>query len=362
MSDVKKFLNEGGFKLDDLEGDVSRLSLLSLRISLQAFTATAKSLSTMAYRVMEGESGTYDEEYPGDYIKNSVEAIIHLQHFLELVVKDLLRRVHHALPYDVSSDSVVLIKLVNNQPLTDEEEAEAKTVTFTDAYTRLTELLKAGNPEISPLYNFLGSFNPWITGINHLRNRILHRGVFVLRHEALDKLFGQFVFPFLKQLFATPQYMRHANRWSYEPLECGIDPVTELEKLSTSDRYNPGKAILYKLLLSAAYNNPIRTPKPLGLLEIPEEVDKFKYWLNRKAVESATEKADAALIAGGVSDIRECPVCGVTSLLVYHDTVEVDQEYSEWIYQGLTCMCCGFDVSNPIPVKPLGPFFKKKYW
>lgn len=362
MSEVKELLQQGGFKLPDLKG-VNSMSVFTLEIALESFFSTGKALSTLTGRMdADNKVENPEEDYRHNYVKNAVESIIHLHHFLELVIKDVLRTVHPSLANDIPSNPVILEKILNGKPLNSAEDQPTKTVEFSGALKRILPLIKAG--VVPADYLFIEQASEWLDEINQLRNRIMHRGVYVLRHETLDELFGKYVFPFLTRLFSTPLYAGKMSSWKYTPLDCGIDPIDEMvNAFSSRSSYDTKEFILWKLLATAAYDNPIMpVSNPLAASGVTGVLNKYADSINKEKVELAKSKADELLIANRASTTDKCPVCGVDSLLVFEDNEETTTGDLILVCQGLTCTCCGFDINNNIPIASISSYLSKRYW
>jgi hypothetical protein len=78
--------------------------MVSLRIALQAYFSTYRTMSYFLhmFEVNHGQpdQAAIDFNHGSDYCQNCAEAIVHFQHFTELVCKDFLRAEHPLLAID----------------------------------------------------------------------------------------------------------------------------------------------------------------------------------------------------------------------------------------------------------------------
>ena len=67
----------------------------------------------------------------------------------------------------------------------------------------------------------------WLEKINSLRNRISHRGAFVLRYNALNELFGKYILPFVIKVTSLPQY-NSIMMWKLNMCNDEIHPIEDI--------------------------------------------------------------------------------------------------------------------------------------
>ena len=333
MTDIND-ITKNGFSLEK-----TKLELFSLRISLIAYFSTYR---TMEYNLHaffpENEENQMDEFYHNNsYVEKCTEAIIHLHHFVELVCKDILRDEHRLLA-DFTSDRhhIILYKLINDT-LSDEENQKLQSIEFQVALERLIELIRNRKIKNHEKLIFIKEAKVWLESLNNLRNRLIHRGIFVLRYPALDSLFGKYALPFIEKVVALAKYSNKESSWKYTNLSCGIDPISEIINTFRQGSYNIGKVAMLKELGRSAYEQP----------------RKIKNWsfLDEERQLRAERIANSETV--NVAGVRQCPVCGAASLVIY-DEIEVDGEnyrdhtYEKaWLYiWQVHCMNCTFEVNH----------------
>jgi len=97
-----------------------------------------------------------------------------------------------------------------------------------------------------------------LRSVNTLRNRIAHRGIFILRYQALDFLFGKYVFPFLKKiLFIEGNEKRYSHLQIHNQLG-NIDIIDNIISHFEIESYSITKISLLKELGRACFENPLK--------------------------------------------------------------------------------------------------------
>ncbi|NRD51621.1 hypothetical protein [Corallococcus exiguus] len=328
-----------GFSLTDRKGKLTDLSLISLRTGLRSYFATYSSMMNFLHLFEPNSTAPLDKAdfaHALEYIENSTEAILHLQHFAELVCKDLLRDEHPILASDAANDSVILAKMLSNDALTDDEIDGLKSLEFSSALERLLKLHDSGQLKKNSAI-FIKNNQAALKTLNQLRNRLLHRGRYILRYDALDEFIGGHVLSFIKEALKLPRYKDLKFIWKYPQLTCGIDPLDEIEAELRSPTYDLRKVALLKELGRAAYASPLYE-NLFGQFE--------NMTLSQRAEASAsTDEIDAYAV-------RDCPVCGVKALIMYASTEvdgEPEDETATLIYRHtyeVYCTCCTFSTNS----------------
>jgi hypothetical protein len=319
-----KDVTKDGFALGD-----TGLALLSLKLSLKAYFSTYKSMK-YSLHVFSPEYEEYglvetssDYLHSSSYVENCSEAIVHFHHFVELVCKDILREEHTLLAdFTSSRHHIILYKLLSGEQISDEDEQKLQSVAFREALERLNSLVKERKINNSGQWEFFRESYDWLVQLSYLRNRLVHRGVFVLRYPALDKLFGEYALPFVKNVIASDKYSGKDGFWKYTGLKCGIDPIELIieECQDKGDDYRLGKVAFLKELGRAAYE------QPKGIIYKAKDIGSNKYrpfGLDFEHQQRAVRIAKSE--TSNVSEVRECPVCGIPSLVVYDD-IELEGE------------------------------------
>jgi hypothetical protein len=358
--DIKKIKAEG-FVSKNHRGEVSDFAYLSLEIAFKAYSATYKSIiekDDTFEKLLNDKLGNEDKDklYTHEYTINCTETIIHLQHFFELMIKDSLRSEHELLATDAQEKPTLLYKLIKSKELTIEEYQHQKTVEFEKALRRLCSLIDNGL--IDTQYHFINEYKEFLSELNGLRNRLLHRGIFVLRYEALDWLMIKFAVPLINELTERNAFVLKMipYKWKPKPIDCGINPFKELPNCISNDTYDFKKVSLIKEMIRASYHNPIaieHDSNRIDLLSTPTG-----WTLDNKIIaERAENEAKEALnkstewyYGNMIYRITKCPVCGVDSLLIYEDYNGTASDPIIKFNNKVRCCCCSFEIKNHIDI------------
>ena len=356
--DIKRIKTEG-FVLSETNRKLENVSLISLRSAIKAYFNTYRSLYGLSF--LKDTSLTQqekDSKYTITYIENACDAIVNFHHFVELIIKDILRQEHVLLTIDASRKHNILYDLLFNQNVNEIEIQNTKQLEFSEALQRLLALIKSKRIDHAK-YSFFLSSQEWLDDLNYLRNRIAHRGVFVLRYQALDYLFGKFAFPFLMEIIALPDYNNNKKIWKYNELDIELDPIEEIANTFKNGNYDLYKIALLKELGRAAYENPIRFNRKLR-----------KNWgidIDMEIIKRSEALANYVLRAEYCQTIKKCPVCGLNSLVLFNDSYDDSDEkkgtmtFSYTFTYSIKCFCCTFELDHEIELKDLNlPI--ENYW
>lgn len=350
-------LSKDGFGMDSDDGMLSNLALLSLRIALKAFFSTH---ATMRYglHVFEQDKSFVqeraDRNYPYSYNEACSETIVHFQHFAELVCKDILRQEHELLAVDASDRPVILYKLLNGEKVLSSDLEGLKSVEFSVALKRLCQLIDEEKLDVNK-YGFIKDHRRTLEKLNVLRNRMWHRGTFILRYPALDQLVGKFILPFVCKVLELDSYTGRERIWKYKPLSCAVDPLQSIIQSFQSEEYRIKKIAILKELGRAAYINPL------------DHTPFIKYFndLVIKKAERIAYAEEKEYIEGAIGT-KECPVCGIHSLNVYEDTiVEGDpcDVQEAWRFTSeVKCTCCTFEINHHLDNPSIYGLPLEDYW
>lgn len=357
MIDINTIANNG-FSWTGRRGELTGLALLSLRIALRAFFSTYQSMRYSLHlfdaRSSEDQE-TIDFNHSPSYCEACAESIVHFQHFVELICKDFLRADHPLLADDASTRPVILHKLLKGEPVSSADQERLKSLGFWEALERLCALINEGRIGSDQL-DFIVQARPWLENLNRLRNRLWHRGTFILRYPALDEFVGEYVLPFARNVVALPEYSGHQRLWRYRDLTCGIDPIEDIISAFRTGQPDLGKVALLKELGRAAYENP--------LLSLPI-TDLF----NREHRRRVERIAAAEIHEPSGAGVRTCPVCGVRSLIVYDDIEPEGYDPAEGTYERawrytwqVKCMCCTFEINHHLENPSVYGLPIEDYW
>jgi hypothetical protein len=341
--DIKKIVSNG-FSLNDLEKTISSFAFISLGTALKSYFSTYKSSKHFLRTDISSDFDSQIEEdwqYGAEYIENYSETIIHFQHFIELICKEILREEHELLVLNVDKKHELLYKLLFKEDLPSSDLEGLRTIEFNTTLERINQLIKTG--KLDTKYNFFidPKNKQALEQLNTLRNRIWHRGTYVLRYKSLDLFVGHYILPLILKIVELEEYKNVKSRWKYSPLSFPIEPINEIIAECKKVDYNIGKVAFLKELGRAAYSNPLEHT--------------FKFF-NDQIIRRSIRNAEAEVNLEHFSQadrFYDCPVCGIKSLVSYEDSDgerEEDGNYSSyWTYSWyVKCYCCSFEISHEL--------------
>ena len=229
--------------------------------------------------------------------------------------------------------------MANKEAILDSEIESLKQIEFKTALDRVVKLVDGNILDNS--YDFIKKSQRWLEKINSLRNRISHRGAFILRYNALDELFGKYILPFIIKVASLPQY-NSIMIWQLNMCNDDIHPIEDIINEYTKRNINKYKIQFLKLLANSAYNNP--------LYSIHSNMFNF---LNKDKIEHAELIAKQYAKKEWYYSKYKCPVCGIEALVPEFDSYE---EYNDegdiinskdYVYK-VKCHCCSFELESYI--------------
>lgn len=361
-----------GFSLDARDEGSIDLSLISLRVALKAYFST--------YQAQKYYISNFDGKYSTNrniskqhtlrYCEQAAETIIHFQHFAELVCKRFLKEDHPLLSDVALQNAEVLHKLIHGEALQDGDQTSVRSIEFSEALERLNKLIKTERIKGYEKLKFITDSIQTLKTLNTLRNRVWHKGLYIVSYKSLDKFIGKFILPFVSKIFEHPLYLNQVSYWKYDPLQCEIDPFNEIIAHCKNEDYNIKKVAWLKELGRAAYENPIKKPSGKS-----DKTNNFLAQFLRKEHDEhvkLVQKTAEFEVAGKYSHVEDCPVCGIKSLVI-HGEIDHDEfidDYGNKISESYSytdivkCMCCTFRLEHGIDdasiygIKGISNFFK----
>lgn len=333
-------LFKDGYYLNDVsDGNVKSLAGFSLSNAMRAYFRTSVDLEYLKNaesinQLMNQESK--DKHHSGSYATDASDAITHYHHFLELYLKDILEQEHRLMAYDASKKPGILYKLVKGELVSDDEIESLKMIEFSEAIERIAVLLREN--KLNQKYAFLKDYIEVMKKVNTLRNRITHRGAFILRSQALDELFGVYLIPLAMKILPISDFST-VLKWNFNLCNKNIDPYGTIVNEYQQTCPNYVNVHLMKLIGNAAYNN-----------EINPNLEKILHQFYDEKREKA-EKMAGAEENYLQSERTKCPVCGCKTLVSVRDDYEETNENDNTIgYQryveSVHCHQCGFELRS----------------
>jgi len=353
MPNLNSVVNDG-FRIEKPPRNLTRMALYSLRVAIKAYASTYYYLRNKLhyFDIKPGETEeNFISAYNNNYYMNCAETIIHFQHFFELVIKDLLRKIHVLLANDASNYPIVLKRLLKNESIDDLNFEQIKSVEFKEALERLIKLIKEENYGKGK-YNFIVKNKEILEKLNGLRNRIWHRGTFLLHYPSLDLFVGKYILPLAMEFASLYPYNKVKSVWKFKALNCNIDPLKMLINSFKKNQFNIKKIAILKELIRASFENPIHRIKRIKSKSIGSG------FIIGKELQSRPEFLAKSLdkLENNIDKLGKCPVCGALSLVSFF---EMDGEFDgdgnilhQWHYvYNIKCFCCSFElfreVGNP---------------
>jgi len=357
-------LIDQGFNISESGRGELTIAFLSLRIAIKSWFSTYRSFvlninwvdPSPEFKKIISETEIYNQKlrsHSTSYFEAYSEIIIHFHHFVELVLKDILRQEHELFVSDASKKPIILHKLLKGEKISDDEIAQLKSIEFSETKFRIEEILKENRIDTKK-FGFILDNIFVLECLNRLRNRLLHRGTFVLPYNELDQLVGAYILPFISQLVSLPEYNKFDSLWKYQELKCGIDPITIIIQSFFSEKYDLRKIAFLKELGRAAYMKPIEKKIPIFVRDDRQRAERIAALEREKRIDE-------------IYDVKTCPVCGCNSLMVYYD---IDSESSDpedpgmvWLEaHSVQCLCCTFEINDDLKNPSTYKFPIEDYW
>ena len=329
--------------------NLPRMTSISIRAGLRDYFSTYRiaGVSQVLSQSLSEAPGyeMFRQENSPDYLEAYTQTILHIHYGIELAIKELLRQKHPLLASSNLPDGAVLFyRVLRNEPISFEDEENLKSTEFSEALKRIVALDKEklldGDLSIIIKNKIL------LEQLNTLRNRIIHRGLFVMNYSAFDLVVSAHIIPFLVKILTLPQFENKANErvfsetipsWKYKKLACGIDPQEEIVKIEADTDHARKKLALLKELGRAAYDNPLDASESrLAFVGMDNSIHKSR--AEQLAKHELTNPNPHAY--DGAHKILKCPVCGIHSLVRYNDGDGNDTE--------IICTCSTFHVNRSL--------------
>lgn len=332
LSDI---LQDGLFFDETTEGVFKNMSHISLNSALKSYFKTADDLSEIVRMENAGiEAKKINVRILlSDYVIDVCDTILHLQHFFELYVKNILLTVSPLLVYKVKELYDIELKLIKGISVSDSDLEKLYFIEGSEAFNKLKKLITKS--EFSN-YAFLNKHFELIEQVNTLRNRIAHRGAFVLSYKALDELFGKKVLPFLEDMRNYDKSTKFDYGFNLQTQS--LNPFEEIKKEFKKTDPNRIKIYVLKMIGYAAFNNRIA----------PSDASSLERSFYQHTIDEVEEHAQHICEQyPEVKEIKECPVCGCKTLQLITETDgcqngegDIVQE-NFWI-DAIECEQCGF--------------------
>lgn len=342
------FTLKKGFQLSDHSMRKDDLALVSLRVALKSFFSTYAKLRGRISSIKNPSATTQEviDSYSLNYAEAYAETVVHFQHFAELACKSFLRNDHPLLSDVGSGKAGVLHSLLHNKKLTADEEKQVRSIEFSEALKRLKELVSSNKLEGHANLQFITTHFDTLNELNNLRNRVWHRGLYVLEYSALDEFVGKYVLPFVRDVVSHQFFAGKEIIWKYASPHCGLDPIDEIVKHFSTEAYNLEKVAYLKEIGRSAYDDKLpKSPKN-------EKPFTFTFFLHN-AEKKRAERIAASEAKLDFYEVCLCPTCGANSLIIHEETdSDFDDEGAPFNWYRFThaakCEYCGLSLDDEI--------------
>lgn len=326
--------NQNGLSIEKVEFyNIPVMALLSLEEGLRSYFST--------YDYVRGQLECYAEDKPikPDYLKKYTEEyhklyakiIFHFQHFFELILKDFLRK-DHLLLADKVSNHTALYDILH--PKKGQSYSVSTSIEFRETLERICALIDKRNFKNGRLA-FISNNKLVLDNLNNLRNRLVHKGTFILKFNMLDEFMCGHILPIVSQLMKLSPHNKYKKIWQPKPLECKLNLIESLIHCYETEGYNYKKINFIKELGRAAYQVPKSEEWKKNLVDL--ETDWFISLFALKNSEASVQVAYNKLVEY-VNDPMQanhlfmdvCPVCGVPSMTIFGDGEFMDIDESRF--------------------------------
>ncbi len=285
---------------------------------------------------------------------NIVFAILGFHRFIELLLKDILRRINPYLAVKLFEKEQELFQFLDNQINTD----SIRTIEYGETLKRFKQAYKHYDQTTEIYKKYLQEYEFMISEqsletLNILaewRNRIMHNGTTLPNLFAFEYLVSQRLIPLISKIIkAEKQYLKGYSPYFFET-KTGIKVIDQILSISFdySDFTDKSKyKHLAKCLLKishlkeigrAAYNQDAVMRNNISFYE-----PYYENPANRAERFAETEKQHKEF-----HSLNKCICCGVKSLVVYRkefdNIIERKRDFISWFH----CYNCDYSLKNNV--------------
>lgn len=340
MTEIDKLVKDGykfSYKYDQTKPDEVYLAFVSLKLAVKSFFRSSYDIECPIAGI--DEEGQLSSVHSIGYCEEYFKSIVHFQHFLEILIKYFLKKENPLLLRDASRNHMVFYKILKGEDINSDEEAKIEHIGFSEAFDRLSSLIKSGDIKNDKELSLFLDHKKTIEHINKLRNRIWHKGIYIIKGESFDLLVGRYIIPLVNEIGSMGDFKKYSYLWRSSPISLGVSPLHEIQQEASSSSPNFGKISLFKRLALSSYNISV----------IENEENKSFSETKSRAILSLMKKKEHSELES--SNISACPVCGLLALI---NTME-----ESYIVKSECCHCEfdwfnefeGFDISELRSIK-----------
>lgn len=343
QNNIDKLIKDG-YQITSHGSHELEIATISLRKALLAYFGSFKEIKSHIDIVIKQDDSLHIKGYIDSYF----ESIIHFQHFFELACKHILKQVHPLMFNIAYKDTVIFYNLLKGNVVSESTYENLHTIEFSETLTRLDKLTTENIPELSQYADLFESKNViTLNKLNVLRNRLWHRGLYVLRLKSYDEFICRYILPITIQF---TEKLGLSNILSQNTFN-NTNPITMLIESFDKEKNQDYFSInLIKEIARACYLNPlVQTNKS----------DVYFFESDNSAKLNEIYRTTDILANEHYAVISECPVCGIKSLLKMIEDVhiydeETDSEEVNSHIASVKCVCCSFSITEKMIIKDYG--------
>lgn len=336
--------------------NLKHIGFLSLKIALENYFSTYKSMKN--YLIDCNRFGIrinkFDNlKYTNEYCKSCSETIIHFQHFFELILKDILEKESPLLSVKANTDNIIFHKLIKGEIIEDNEFDKMYSIEFSEALDRFFDLLNSERIKDKEKYSSFKGKKEILKTLNVLRNRTWHKGMFLLKYNALDEFIGEYILPLVKSILSIIDYSNYTEIFMFEDNNyININIIDEIIEENKKNNIDSGKIAFLKEMGRASYFLKNRS----------EAFFDYSSLINEQGS------------CGFILNIKTCPVCGKETLLLrcdYESDIEElwgdtgNYQVGEVHYKyesDVSCVNCSFNLNKYVKNLDKYDFAFNDFW
>ncbi|MBN2652805.1 MAG: hypothetical protein JXR63_10520 [Spirochaetales bacterium] len=290
------------------ESDVY-VAFISLKSALESFFNIYRLFRIYDYEKLDPSE--YENNI--DYYSVYSDTIIHLHHFFELIIKDLLQQEHPMLVFrfDRAVTAPQLLDIFNGKKVTSDLDEDIFTIEFVRSLRYVVDLYRSDSEKYCK-YKVFKEAQSQLKYLNVLRNNMWHQGSYVLTIKDFTEFIQSYIFPVISVVSKMERYSV-IDFW--KPV-ISYKRVNVFECLIEKENYNEFNLLLE--LGRASYQNSFRS----NLLNRCNQNENIKNKLKifstdvKQFYEDYKAGRDAKILSRAKNlNLTECPVCGIKALM-----------------------------------------------
>jgi hypothetical protein len=284
---------------------------------------------------------------------NIVSSILGFHRFMELLLKDILRRINPYLAVKFLEKEEELFQFLDNQANAE----DIKTIEYSETMKRFKQAYKHYDNTSEAYINHLKDYEFLITKqssetltiLSDWRNRIMHNGATLPNLFAFEYLVSQRIIPIINQILKVEKKYFGTHTPLYLETRTGIKILDEIlnVKFEFEDfaNNNKSKSLAISLLKIGHIKEIGRTVYHQHINQAGNNYYYEPYYDN--PIARAERFAEVERLKEDFFNLTECICCGIKSLVVYrqpNDAPWVQDKFISW----LRCYNCDYSLKNNV--------------